>query len=169
MKLSSPKLKMPFFFCLALKDKKILFSGKPLRIFHFSRLFFRCFHFLPLLFRCFHCWLHYRQLYISWLAFAAFFQVICFLCCWAAGATDLAHLALPDVWHNLLLSRPHWESALLPWRLQGVPLRFETHTCAICFFESRSVQQKVLLVRFYLCIKTLQNTILTSSRFQPTL
>ena len=39
--------------------------------------------------------------------------------------------------------------AVLPWRLQGVPLRFQTHTRPICLFESHSVQQKVIVGRFY--------------------
>ena len=57
---------------------------------------------------------------------------------------------LPDIWHNLLLSRLPWEPAVLPWRLQGLPLRFKTQTLPICLFESRSVQRKVLVGRFYL-------------------
>ena len=52
---------------------------------------------------------------------------------------------LPHIWHNLLLSRLLWEPAVLPWRLQGLPLRFETQTQLICLFESYSVQQKVLV------------------------
>ena len=41
----------------------------------------------------------------------------------------------------------------------------ETQTRPICLFGSHSVQWKVLLHRFYLCVKALQNTISTSSRF----
>ena len=76
-----------------------------------------------------------------------------------ASATDLRerfllsgvfHLTLlPDIWHNLLLSRLPWKLAVLPWRLQGLPLRFKTQSQSICLFESHSVQQKVLVGRFY--------------------
>ena len=41
----------------------------------------------------------------------------------------------------------------LPQRLHGLPLRFETRARPICLFESHSVQQKVLVSRFYLCIR----------------
>ena len=51
-------------------------------------------------------------------------------------------------------SRLPWEPAVLPWRLQGLPLRFETHTRPICLFESNSVQQKVSVGRFYLRVTT---------------
>ena len=53
----------------------------------------------------------------------------------------------------------------LAWRLQVLPLRFETQIRPIFLFESHSVQQKVLVGRFYLCVKALRNTISTSSRF----
>ena len=52
------------------------------------------------------------------------------------SATDLRELflpsgafyltLLPDIWHNLLLSRLPLESVVFPWRLQGLPLSFET-------------------------------------------
>ena len=47
---------------------------------------------------------------------------------------------LPDIWHNLLLSTSHWGS-------------------------KHSGQQKELVGRFYLCVKSLRNTMSTSSRF----
>ena len=56
---------------------------------------------------------------------------------------------LPDIWHNLLLSRLPWEPAVLSRRLQGLPLRFETPR-PICLSESHGVQQKVLVGMFYL-------------------
>ena len=56
----------------------------------------------------------------------------------------------PDIWHNLILPRLPWEPAVLPWRLRGLPLRFETQTQPICSFESHSVHQKLLVGRFYL-------------------
>ena len=46
--------------------------------------------------------------------------------------------------HNLLLSRLPSEQAVLPWRLQDLPLRFEIQTRPIYMFESHSVQQKVV-------------------------
>ena len=57
------------------------------------------------------------------------------------------------------------ELAIFPWRLKSLPLRFETKTRPPCLFESQSAQLKVLVGRFYLCIKDLRNTISTSSRF----
>ena len=48
-----------------------------------------------------------------------------------ASATDLRErfllsdffylTLLPDIWHNLLLSRLPWEPAVLPWRFAGPP------------------------------------------------
>ena len=72
---------------------------------------------------------------------------------------------LPDIWHNLLLSRLPWESAVLPWRLQDLPMRFETQSRSICLCESHSVQQKILIGRFYLCVTALRIAISTSYRF----
>ena len=40
-------------------------------------------------------------------------------------------------WHNLLLSRPPWEPAVLPWSLQGFILILETQTRPICLFDSQ--------------------------------
>ena len=51
------------------------------------------------------------------------------------------------------------------WRLQVLPLRFQTQIRPICLFESHNVQHKVLVGRFYLCVKALRITISTSSRF----
>ena len=94
-----------------------------------------------------------------------------------ASATDLRErfslsrvfylTLLPDLWHNLLLSRVPWEPTVLPWRLQGHPLMFETQIWPICLFESHSVQQKVLVGRFYLKITTgrlMKNLLLTSKK-----
>ena len=46
---------------------------------------------------------------------------------------------LPNIWHNLLLSRLFCKQTVLPRRLQGLPLSFETQTWSICLFESYSV------------------------------
>ena len=72
---------------------------------------------------------------------------------------------LPDISYNLLLSRFPWEPAVLPWRLLGLPLALEIQNQPICWFESYSVTQKMLVVRLYLSIKALRNTISTFSRF----
>ena len=58
-----------------------------------------------------------------------------------------------------------FQPTVLIWRLRGHPLRFEIQTRSVCLFESHSVQQKVLVGRFYLCIKAIQNTISTCFRF----
>ena len=55
--------------------------------------------------------------------------------------------------------------AVPPWRwLQDVPLRFKTDLAHL-FVESHSVQQNVIVSRFYLCVKALRNTISASSMF----
>ena len=117
-------------------------------------MFFGCFHFTNFF---------YRDCFLSGTSF---------LCCCTASATDLRELSrvfyftlLPGILHNMLLSRLLLEPIVLPWRLQGLPLWLETQTRSICLFESRSVQQKVFVGRFYLRVKTLRNTISTSSRF----
>ena len=46
-------------------------------------------------------------------------------------------------------------------KASDLPLNFETQTRPICLFESHSVQLKVLVGRFYLCVKALRNTIST--------
>ena len=64
---------------------------------------------------------------------------------WAFLTTGIFYLTLlPGICHNLLLSRLVWEPAVLPWKLQGLPLRFKTQTWPIYLFELHSVQQKVL-------------------------
>ena len=87
------------------------------------------------------------------------FRCFHFCCCCTASATDLRehffilrcflpytssqHLAQPAFIKSSL------ELAAQPWRLQSLPLRFETQTQGIYLFESHSVQQKVLVGRFY--------------------
>ena len=90
-----------------------------------------------------------------------------------ASATDLRDIflpsvvfyliPLPDIWLSLVLSRLPWEPAILHSRLQDLSLRFSHRP--ICLFESLSVQQKVIVSRCYLCVKALQNTMSTSSKF----
>ena len=43
-------------------------------------------------------------------------------------------------WHNLYLSRPPWELAVLPWGLQDFILILETQTRPICLFDSQNPQ-----------------------------
>ena len=63
-----------------------------------------------------------------------FYLTLLSICHSTASATDLREifllwgvfylkLLLPDIWHNLLLSRLPWEPDVLLWRLQGLPLR----------------------------------------------
>ena len=40
-------------------------------------------------------------------------------------------------WHNLLLSRPPWDLAVLPWSLQGFIMILKTQTWPACLFESQ--------------------------------
>ena len=47
-----------------------------------------------------------------------------------------------------------WEPAALPWRLQGLPVRVETQTRSICLFKSHRLQPKLLVIRFYLCVRS---------------
>ena len=96
------------------------------------------------------------------------------ICHSTASSTDLRELFFPlRRFLPYTLSRHFAQPALIKaflgasssWRLQGLPLRFETQTRSICLIESESVQQKLLVDRLYLCIKALRNTISISSRF----
>ena len=73
------------------------------------------------------------------------------------------HLAQP------ILSRLPWEMTVLPWRLLGLPLKFKTQTRPIFLFESHSVQQKVLVGRFYLCVKPYGTLYQSLPGFEPTI
>ena len=132
--------------------------------------FFRCFHFstdFTVVFRVF--WFH--QLSLPWLLFVSYFVfVLLYRECYGLerayftlgnilSYTPPQHLAQPA------FIKASLGPAVQPWRLHCLPLRFETQTQPIFLFESHSVQQKVLVGRFYLCIKDLWNTIITSSRF----
>ena len=101
------------------------FSG--VFIFHLSQVF-SFFTFL----RCFN-FSHFSGVFIfTFLRCFIFHLFWVFLCCCIASGTDLRELflltsvfyltLLPDIWHNLLLSRLPWELAVLPWRLQGLLL-----------------------------------------------
>ena len=51
--------------------------------------------------------------------------------------TSVFYLTLLHRHFNLRLSRPPWESAVLPWSLQGFILILETQTRPICLFDSQ--------------------------------
>ena len=117
---------------------------------------FECFHFNDFLFRdCFlsdtsllSCRTRVRRIW------GVFFTLRHFL-----PYTPSRHLAQP-VYIEAFLG-----PAVQSWRLQDLPLRFETQIRPIYLFESHSVQQKILVGRYYLCIKDLWNTVTKSSRF----
>ena len=169
-------VKTNFLIFLVLKDKNsCFFPGEPCRVFQVFPFFtfLMCFYVSPFsdVF-IFHLSQVFHFSPFSGVSFFTFFWVFLYYC--TVSATDLRELflfsdilyltPLPDIWHNLLLSRLPWELAVLHWRLQGLPLRFETQSSPICLFKSHSVQQKVF-GKFYLCVKALPNTISTSSRF----
>ena len=62
----------------------------------------------------------------------------------------LPYTSSPTFFTQPTFIKASWEPVDLSWRFQGLPLRFETYTQPICLFESHSVQQKVLVSRFYL-------------------
>ena len=65
---------------------------------------------------------------------------------WAGISTHrrfLPYAPSPHFYHNLLLSRPSWEPAVLPWSLQGFMLILETQTRLIWLFD---LQQSTILI-----------------------
>ena len=128
-----------------------MFLGQPLRVFHFFMLLFLQLFSGVFIFDCIWslhftvCWvLHFwvvvvvvprvlriwESIFYSQVFFYLFY-------------TPSQHLAQPPFIKSSL------ELAAQPWRLQSLPLRFETQTQCIYFFESHSVQQKVLVGKFY--------------------
>ena len=116
-------------------------------IFHHAFVSFS-FHF----FRWFHCWLHL----FTWLFLNCLWSTS-FLCCCIVSATDLRESFLLSVIFYFKLLPAFIKASLGPavllWRLQGFPLRFDTQTWPIGLFEPHSVRQKVLLGRFNLCVR----------------
>ena len=55
----------------------------------------------------------------------------------------LSYASSQDFCHNLLLSRPLWELAVLPRSLQGFMLILETQTRPLCLFESQQSTEEV--------------------------
>ena len=55
----------------------------------------------------------------------------------------LPYASSPHFSHNLLLSRPPWEPAVLPWSLQGFMLILQTQIRPICLLDS---QQSTTLI-----------------------
>ena len=109
------------------------------------QLFFECFHFTNFLCRDF------------------FLSGTLFLLAVVASATDLREpflnsgvfylTLLPDFGTTYFYQSLPGPAVLLR-RLQGLPLKFETLSRPIFLFEPHSVQQKVLVGRFYLCIRS---------------
>ena len=54
------------------------------------------------------------------------------------------------------------EPAVFSWNLESLSLRFKSETQPICLFESHSVQQKLLVSRFYSCVNRPAPLIVTS-------
>ena len=66
-------------------------------------------------------------------------------------------LLLRHCWHYLLLSRPHWEPAVLPWSLRGFMLILDTQTRSICLFDS---QKFTIFIFKRIHFKIVQNIIM---------
>ena len=141
----------------AQKMKKAHLVGQ-LRVFH--HCFFRCYHFtinFQYCFWVFYCWLHlfsslflemflFHQLSLHLLLFVTSFLCCCNRQCYGFETAffTLRYFLLDTSSRNLAFSFPAFIKASLgqvvqPWRLQGFPLRFETHTWFICLFELHSV------------------------------
>ena len=122
-----------------------------------------------------------NQLFLhTWIFFCCLFVryfVFCVVVLWALHTSERVFspsgvfyfTLLPHIWYkhhyNLLLSRFLWELAVLPWMLQGLPLWLEIQTRPICLFVSHSVQEKILLVRFYLACYVQPWSFLYNSRW----
>ena len=127
--------------------KNSCFLGEVFRVFHHR--FFGCFHFF---------------MFSILQVFLGVFLVdyICLLHCFftvvvvTTSTTDLRErfLLLGVLYVTLLPAfiNASLGPAVQSWRLQGFQLWFETQTQPICLFHS--AQQKVLLVRFYLCVRS---------------
>ena len=80
----------------------------------------------------------------EWFATLSFVQPFC-SCCerygleWAffTHRCFIPYAPSQHFWHNLLLSRPPWEPAVLPWSFQGFILIFETQTRPSSLFDSQ--------------------------------
>ena len=138
-----------------------MFLGEPLRVFHFfTFLFLHAFISSDVL-RCFHCWLH------------LFTSLHCllgtsFLYCTASASGLREHFFtlrrfLPYTTSRHLTQPAFINASLGPtvqfWRLRYLPLRLEKQTLPICLFKLHSVQEKVLVGRFYLCINASYGTL----------
>ena len=137
------------------------------RVFH--HYLFRCLYFttdFTIVFQVF----SFHQLSLLWLFFVRYFIfVLLYRECYGfekAFSTPRRFLLYtPSHLAQHAFTKVSLGPAVLPLRLQGFPLRYETQSQPICLSESHSLQQKVLVGRFYLCIKALRNTMSTSSRF----
>ena len=108
------------------------FSSLFLWMFSFLHVFISLFLISSDVFGCFHCWLHlFTSLFLY-----GFFAVIL-----TASSTDLRELFLLlciFILHSFpaIVKASLWP-VILPGRLQGFSMRFETQTQPICLFESQ--------------------------------
>ena len=159
----------------------LVFQENPLGF--FTTVFLECFHFSPLFFSCFHFVIAFfsgRQLslllfvrctfFMSPTFFGAFCQVLRFCvvvraCYGFEKEIFILKRVLPYSLSPHLAQHAFIKASLGPssssLKASDLPLNFETQTRPICLFESHSVQLKVLVGRFYLCVKALRNTIST--------
>ena len=165
------------------KLKKLLFFLEPLRVFHhhrFSLLFsgvfiadcicslHHCF------FRCFYFTTDFTIVFSSVFILPTFFTVTVFLSVTSFCVAVLRVLRIwesfflfsglfylilfPDIWHNLLFYQGFRRAGSSALKVVAGPPTDFRNTDPAHLFESHSVQQKVLVGRFYLCIKALRNT-----------
>ena len=89
-------------------------------------------------FRCFYCWLHlFNSLFLHCLSGTLF------LCCYHECYRFERQFLLPGIFYLTLLPAFIKDSlgpAVLPWRLWGFPLKFETQTQPMWLFESHCLE-----------------------------
>ena len=112
-------------------------------------------------------WFH--QLSLTWQFFVKYYLFVLLYCEFMDWETFFYSQAFFTYTLAKHLAQPAFmkaspRPAIQPWRLQGFPVagssawkaagpRFETQIWSICLFESHSVQPKILVGRFYSCIK----------------
>ena len=149
----------------------------------FTTVFLECFHFFTTVFQLFlfHDCIFFRSptffaafcqvhFFMSPTFFATFCQVLRFCvvvrACYGFEKEIFILKRVLPYSPSRHLAQPAFIKASLgasssSLKVSDLPLSFETQTRPICLFESHSVQLKVLVGRFYLCVKALRNTIST--------
>ena len=149
----------------------------------FTTVFLECFHFFTTVFQLFlfHDCIFFRSpTFFAAFCQVHFFHVANFFCYFLSGTSFLCCCTrVLRIWERDFilkhvlpyspsrhLAQPAFIKASLgasssSLKVSDLPLSFETQTRPICLFESHSVQLKVLVGRFYLCVKALRNTIST--------